>query len=86
MSKRVWGVLLTEAGLSELQEALRPYIRKGPIGQYLYCQSVELSSPFAQLTAESTSQTEPFLAELYVPLHHIKFVVVAADAKQLGFA
>ncbi|MGD9984841.1 MAG: hypothetical protein AB7S51_11900 [Porticoccaceae bacterium] len=86
MSDKVWGVLLTDAGLSELQVALRSYLRSGPVGQYLYCRSVDLSGSFAQLIVESTEQATPFVGQLHIPLHHIKFVVAAAEFKQIGFA
>jgi hypothetical protein len=86
MSDKMWGVLLTDAGLAELQVALRFYLRSGSVGQYLYCQSVDLAGPFAQLIVETTDQEPPFVGQLYVPLHHIKFVVAAAQLRQIGFA
>lgn len=86
MSDKVWGVLLTDAGLSELQVALRSYLRSGSVGQYLYCQSVDLGGPFAQLIVETIDQATQFVSQIYVPLHHIKFVVAAAEFSKIGFA
>jgi len=35
--ERVWGVLFTSAGLSELREELEHYLSAGPLGLYMFC-------------------------------------------------
>lgn len=85
MTDKVWGVLLTDEGLAELEEALRPYLRTGPIGKYLYCQSVDLEPPFGRLIAEAVNQEIPFIGEIYIPLQHVKCAIAAAEFRQIGF-
>ena len=84
--KRVWGVLFTDAGLNDLGEALEPYLRKGPIGPYLYCKQVEMTQPFFRMVADYQDPAGPdFEAEIYVPYHYIKCVVAGTDRKKIGF-
>ena len=44
--QRVWGVLFTNAGLSELRDVLEPYLSTGSIGPYLYCKQVDMGNPY----------------------------------------
>jgi len=38
--ERIWAVLFTSAGLSELGHELQHYLREGPLGSYLFCKEV----------------------------------------------
>jgi hypothetical protein len=44
--ERIWAVLFTSAGLSELGHELQHYLREGPLGSYLFCKEVDMSQPY----------------------------------------
>ncbi len=50
--ERVWAVLFTNAGLSELGEELKLYLGKGQIGLYLLCKQVDMSHPYFRMVAD----------------------------------
>jgi hypothetical protein len=62
--QRVWGVLFTNAGLSELRDVLEPYLSTGSIGPYLYCKQVDMGNPYLRMIVDyrnpdgSTFETE----------------------------
>ena len=84
--KRVWGVLFTNAGLSELGDALKPYLSTGSIGPYLYCKQVDMAHPYFRMVVDyQYPDGSSFEIEIYVPHHYIKFVVAGTERKQIGF-
>jgi hypothetical protein len=86
-SSHVWGVLFTDACLTDLGEALKPYLSKGPIGYYLYCKDVDMGQPyyFHFVAERAAGDGSAFEAELYVPHHYVKAVISAPEKKHLGF-
>ena len=49
---RVWGVLFTSAGLSELREELQHYLSEGPLGLYMFCKEVDMSQPYFRMVVD----------------------------------
>jgi hypothetical protein len=83
---RVWGVLFTDAGLDDLKDALKPYLREGLIGPYLYCKQVDMGNPYLRMIADYHNEDgSTFETEIYVPHHYIKFIVAGSENKQIGF-
>jgi hypothetical protein len=84
--QRVWGVLFTNAGLSELRDVLEPYLSTGSIGPYLYCKQVDMGNPYLRMIVDYRNPDgSTFETEIYVPHHYIKFIVAGQDKKQIGF-
>ena len=85
--QRVWGVLITDAGLNDLKEALKPYLSEGPIGPYLYCKHVDMAQPyyFRMVADYKNPDGSSFETEIYVPHHYIKFAVAGTKKTQIGF-
>lgn len=83
---RVYGVLLTDEGWAELSSALVAHISTGPIGRYVYCNSVKPDGPFCVLEVHSDNPDgSTFDAEISIPHRFVKLVVSAADKRQIGF-
>jgi hypothetical protein len=83
---RVWGVLFTDQGLSDLGEFLKPYLSKGPIGEYLYCREAEMHLSYFRIIVESKNPDGTASEfEAYIPHHYIKAVVAATERRKLGF-
>jgi hypothetical protein len=84
---RVWGVLFTDQGLADLGEFLKPYLKSGPIGQYLYCKAAEMDLGYFRIIVETSNpDASTSEMEIYIPHHYIKAVVAATEKKKLGFA
>jgi hypothetical protein len=85
-SKRVYGVLFTEAGLEQLEPALKVYLSEGPIGKYLYCKEANPDRNYFYFVVERTnSDGSTFEAEFFVPHHFIKLVMAGTERKHIGF-
>src|SRR5256885_12451016 len=81
--ERIWAVLFTSAGLSELGHELQHYLREGPLGSYLFCKEVDMSQPYFRVVVSyHTTDGASYDTELYVPhigkylsrlrqLHHV---------------
>jgi hypothetical protein len=83
---RVWGVLFTSAGLSELGDGLKPYLSNGDIGLYMYCKQVDMGQPYFRMVVDyQNPDGSKFETEIYVPHHYIKLVVAGTERKQIGF-
>ena len=86
MENRVGGVLFTDAGLNDLERALKPYLSKGEIGLYLYCKQVDMGNPYLRMIVDyQNPDGSTFETEIYVPHHYIKFIVAGHEKKQIGF-
>lgn len=90
MSKRTFGVILTEEGWKFLEKELESYVHTGPIGKYMYCRKVEFDGPFALLSFEPDQVENRINAPItiYIPLGIIKFIATGSDLKKQkpGFA
>jgi hypothetical protein len=83
---RVFGVLLTEEGLTELEPVLKDYWSEGPIGKYLYCKEANPDRNYFHIVAECTGRDgAKFEADIYIPHRFIKAVVAGTDRKHIGF-
>jgi len=83
---RIFGVLLTDEGWADLDEALKLYVSEGPIGKYLYCSNI---SPDGNYFSMEITATNPdgsiFDAEISIPHRYVKIVVAAKHDKSIGF-
>jgi hypothetical protein len=85
--KKIFGVILTDQGWDELGEAISPYMSKGSIGRYIYCDEVQVGGPyFVMVTSCSNPDKSSFLAEVCIPHHYVKMYVSANEKSQIGFA
>jgi hypothetical protein len=83
---RVFGVLFTEQGLSELGPVLKDYLSEGPMGRHLYCKEANPDRNYFHVVAESTnSDGTKIETEIYIPHRFIKAVIAGADRKHIGF-
>ena len=83
---RVFGLLLTDDGLAELESALKDYWSEGPVGKYLYCSEADPDRNYFHVVAEATSRDgSKFEADIYIPHRFIKVVISATDRKHMGF-
>jgi len=82
----VFGMLLTDEGLTELGPILKDYWSEGPIGRYLYCKEANPDRNYFHIVAEGTNRDgTKFEAEIYIPHRFVKVVVSATDRKHIGF-
>lgn len=82
-----FGVLLTQDGLNQLGEALRPYLQKGPIGEYIYAKAVEQHGYFILVTIHPDQVGDRILdtMTIWIPCHFVKFVVGSDALNLVGF-
>ena len=86
MSSRIFGVLLTDEGVIELEPALKRYWSDGPIGKYIYCKEANPDRNYFHLVAECQNRDGSiFETEIFIPHRFIKVVVAATDRKTIGF-
>lgn len=86
MSSRVFGILFTDEGISELEPALRKYWSDGSIGKYFYCKEANPDRNYFHVVAECrNSDGSVFEAEIFIPHRFIKVVVAATEQKNIGF-
>ena len=86
---KVWGVLFTDAGLNDLEKALKPYLNQGEIGSYIYCKQVDFGQPYLHIVADYRNpDNSTFETEMYIPYHYVKFIVAGNEPnikRQVGF-
>lgn len=86
MSSRIFGVLLTDEGVIELEPALKRYWSDGPIGKYIYCKEANPDRNYFHIVAECRNSDGSVLeADIFIPHRFIKVVVAATDRKTVGF-
>jgi hypothetical protein len=82
----IFGLLLTDEGLTELRPVLKDYWSEGPIGKYLYCKEANPDRNYFHIVAEGSNRDgTKFEAEIYIPHRFVKVVVSATDRKHIGF-
>ena len=83
---RVFGLVLNDDGLAELESVLKDYWSEGPLGKYLYCSEANPDRNYFHIVAEATNRDgSKFEAEIYIPHRFIKVVISATDRKHIGF-
>ena len=89
MSKKVpiCGVLLFEDAHKELEQALKPYIKTGPIGKYIYCNKAVQDGHFLTMTISPGTASNAVGDEMQisVPIRFVKFIASASRQSDLGF-
>lgn len=88
-SKKQFAVLLTDEGWVDLEKAVQPFVAKGPIGNYLYCDRLVVDPPFAEMSF-GKGQVEALHHSVLVriPLHYVKYTAEVDgddDRKTIGF-
>jgi len=86
-SARIFGILLTEEGMAELEMALRDYWSDGPAGKYLYCKEATPDRAFFHAVVECRNKEDgtEFEAEFYIPNRFVKVVMSGLERKHIGF-
>jgi hypothetical protein len=84
---RIFGILLTEEGMAELELALKDYWSDGPAGKYLYCKEATPDRSFFHAVCECRNPEDEsmFEAEFYIPVRYIKVVMSGLERKHIGF-
>lgn len=89
---KIYGVLLTDEGWSQLEEALTPYTSQGEIGKYIYCKNVHPDGPYFVIEATAHNRPSTFQpegssldVEMLIPHRFVKFVISASDKAHIGF-
>lgn len=84
---RIFGILLTEEGMAELELALKDYWSDGPAGKYLYCKEATPDRAFIHAVCECRNAEDgsAFEAEFYIPVRYIKVVMSGLERKHIGF-
>jgi hypothetical protein len=82
------GVLLFDEAYALLSDALKPYLQKGPIGDYIYGSKAEHDGVFLNITIEPSEVKGRIrdTMEISIPLRFVKFVVSAPSKDLIGFA
>lgn len=83
----VCGVLLTDAGLAELGDAIKPYLQEGPAGNFIYCAQAVQNGNFIDMTFEP-GQADGSVVEgmvVSIPLGFVKFMVTGVKSLPIGF-
>ena len=83
-----FGILLTDQAYEDIGEALKPYVQQGPIGRYLYAESVENQGNFILLTILPTEVQNRITCPMtiWIPTQYVKFVVGSERPEILGFS
>lgn len=85
-NEKVFGVLLTDQAWTDLGTALEPYTSTGPIGRYIYCQSVETASNYFEMRVTTRNRDgSTFEADVLIPHHYVKLCIAAAEESRIGF-
>lgn len=88
MSKdTVCGVLLHGEAITILGEAIKPYLRDGRFGPYIYCRSASqngafLDMEFAAADSGGTIRNDMLIS---VPLQYVKMIVSGSHDLPIGF-
>ena len=84
-SKYVCGVILSQNAYSLLCEPLKPYLRTGPVGKYIYCKSAQQNGSFLDIkfSPEMHDGVEEML--ISIPIGFVLFIASAAKSLPIGF-
>jgi hypothetical protein len=87
-NKNIYGILLFDDAYNLLSDALKPYLQKGPIGNFIYAKKVKHDGAFLNIII-SPDLVENRIKndmEISIPLQFVKFIASAADTDDLiGF-
>ncbi len=87
-NKKVYGVLLFDEAYIYLEDALKPYVQKGPIGKYIYGTKVTHDGVFLNIIIPPDIVNGPIKdeMEISIPLRFVKFISSASSSDNLiGF-
>lgn len=86
-NKAVCGVLLNAQAYAVLGEALRPYIKEGPIGKYIYCRTAQQIGSFLDMTfsPEMCDGSVKDEMRISIPLQYVEFIASAEGSLPIGF-
>lgn len=81
-----YAVFFYPPALEALGDAIKPYLREGPLGPHVSCREVDTSGAFIEMTLEGqTAQGEKLALELMVPGNMVRMIVSAHSDNEFGF-
>jgi hypothetical protein len=81
-----YAVFFYPNALEALGEAIKPYLRDGPMGPHIPCREVDTSGAFVEMTLEGqTAQGEQVGLDLMVPGNMVRMIVSAHSDNEFGF-
>lgn len=87
-SGKQYGVLLFDDAYEHLDEALKHYVQKGPIGKYFYCTDAGPDGAFFKMSfnPEQVDGRIESPMTIWIPIQFVKFWVKAEKQKVIpGF-
>lgn len=81
-----YAVFFHPNALEALGDAIKPYLRDGPLGPHIPCREVDTSGAFVEMTLEGqTEQGEKVALDLMVPGNMVRMIVSAHSDNEFGF-
>ena len=81
-----YAVFFFPPALEALGEAVKPYLREGPMGPHIPCREVDTGGSFVELTLEGQAAEGGHVAmELMVPSSMVRMIVSARSDNEFGF-
>ena len=84
----VCAVILTEEGYGALGDTIKPYVKDGSLGRYMYCMSATQSGNFVDMKFHP-SQCDGSIKDIMivsVPVQFVKLMISGGSANPLGFS
>jgi len=87
MATKHYGVLLFDDAAKQIENPLKPFLRKEDrIGYYFNCKAIDASGPLFHMTVESDKLLKDSVeAEIQIPYAFIKVVVSSSRKNPFGF-
>jgi hypothetical protein len=81
-----YAVFFFPPALEALGEAVKPYLREGPMGPHIPCREVDTGGSFVELTLDDQAAEGGHVAvELMVPSSMVRMIVSARSDNEFGF-
>jgi hypothetical protein len=85
-SEQRYAVMLYDAALRDLGDAVKPYLQPGEFGPYLLCKRIEPGLPFTLLVLDvATPDRGTLQMEVQVPSAIVRLVINVSNHRPLGF-
>jgi hypothetical protein len=81
-----YAVFFFPNALEALGDAIKPYLRDGPLGPHIPCREVDTSGAFVELSLDGqTAEGEQVGLDLMVPGSMVRMIVSAHSDNEFGF-
>ena len=81
-----YAVFFFPPALEALGDAIKPYLREGPMGPHIPCREVDTGGAFIEMTLEGqTEQGQKVELDLMVPGSMVRMIVSAHSDNEFGF-